>query len=365
MLRPLIVIPIAVLLVLGAVELAVFDTEHYDEYAIQKDSQYQELVSEFKGYINGDKITQFNKLTAESEDESAAISNAAFSDFAYDYCDFLNIYERLQTENITADRGFDKINAGIFPQTDVPRFEKLKIQGEKLSSGPKIYFMPEQAVENTIQDKYYIIIMLVTISILLCGVFPYEKKNGTIKLLKSTKCGLRGIVLHKLFSGCIGTALISIIFSIIQDVFIITRLDMAAMPAAFQSIKIFGDSMFCLSITQYLLLSALLRLIGSVFFGLIIMAFSCLCRHSMWALGFGAALIALSSYFEGLMNTDFTLNPFTLCSAFRPLMKFSPIVIFGRAFEATTVSYCASVLLCAAIFALIVFIFKRNRKAEV
>lgn len=347
MLRPLIVIPVAVLLVAGAVEMAIFDAYHDDKGSLRNYPDYKKVVNEFKGYVNDNKIEAYYDICADVEQEPNPITQEILSEFASDYCKIVNTYETFQTEKIAAARGLDKINVGIYPKSDTPLFKKLKKQGEKLASGPKIYFTPDQAAENTIKDKYYIIIMLAAISILLCGIFPYEKKNRTIKLLTSTKSGLQGTVISKLCAGCIGAALISIVFSIVQDVFIVARLNIGAIPAAFQSITMFGDSIFCLSIAKYLLLSALLRIIGSVFFGLIIMAFSCLFRHSIWVLGFGGAIIAISTFFEGILNTDITLNPFTLCSVFRPLMKFSPIVILGRAFEAATISYWLAVLISA------------------
>ncbi len=126
--------------------------------------------------------------------------------------------------------------------------------------------------------EYVLVILLV---FLMCGIFAREYETDFIKLLRSTGNGQKKAFWAKIGLACILSALLSVIFTAVDLIFVFARYDMSCTASPLFVIKSYLSLQSGITIGNYILLVAIIRIFTYMLFGLLVASVSCITR-SEW-----------------------------------------------------------------------------------
>ena len=128
-------------------------------------------------------------------------------------------------------------------------------------------------------DFEYILVILV--AFLMSGIFAREYETDFIKLLRSTGNGQKKAFWAKIRLACILPALISVIFTAVDLMLVFARYDMSCTASPLFVIKSYLSLQSGITIGNYILLVAIIRIFTYMLFGLLVASLSCITR-SEW-----------------------------------------------------------------------------------
>ena len=126
--------------------------------------------------------------------------------------------------------------------------------------------------------EYVLVILLV---FLMCGIFAREYETDFIKLLRSTGNGKKRAFWAKIRLACILPAVFSVIFTAVDLIFVFARYDMSCTASPLFVIKQYLSLPSGITIGNYILLVAVIRIFTYMLFGLLVASVSCITR-SEW-----------------------------------------------------------------------------------
>ncbi len=275
LLRPICIILAAITIAAGVAELGYDSMNIMTDTGMRNTAQYHALVKQYEGYVTPErtKIIQekYNEAGENQSNGKATVETYAWRALGEDYNNDVSLINQWKANLLVANRSMNKIELGIYPQSDKPVFAKFKVQNQKLVQSRLYFMLPyiDSIYSVILIDRYFDVIILICITVMLLGAFPYEKK--TMKLMRTTKTSIHMLTAMKLGAGLPIAAVISIIFTMIQFIFIFSRVGFNGLNSDFQAISIFQNSLVHLTIWQYLLVMVVLRILSSVYFAMIVL----------------------------------------------------------------------------------------------
>ncbi len=126
--------------------------------------------------------------------------------------------------------------------------------------------------------EYLLVILLV---FLLCDVFAREYETDFIRLLRSTGNGQRKAFWAKIRLTCLLSGMLALIFNAFDILLVFAKYDMTCIDSPLFTIKSYLSLQCGITIGNYILLVAIIRIITYMIFGLITVCVSCITR-SEW-----------------------------------------------------------------------------------
>lgn len=259
-------------------------------YVIEKKSELEKLVNE-RSYS-----TEFDENTYTGyQYGDYGIFKEVYEDLDYAY----HYSEKLEDVLIKA-----KNNLLLYPENSSEyRFNERVI---KLYSGRKItsYYNTE-GYEKYFSYDFSVLLLLLLLVFAVSPVFSHEDETGMSTLLVSSPNGNRQTARAKLLSTLSFASVVSVAFAGFDFLCFAAVFGLKGLNNPLYSVKSFVYTPLNITIGQYILISALLKIAGSVLFCLGFLLFSKAVKKSaisiLFAMGFTVLNALLNDFaFEGL-----------------------------------------------------------------
>ncbi|MCR5636255.1 MAG: hypothetical protein K6F76_03625 [Clostridiales bacterium] len=115
--------------------------------------------------------------------------------------------------------------------------------------------------ESYLRQEYSAVLAVITIIIILSGIFSFESKSNTNYLIRSTKNGRERLFKVKLFTSAAVTAFVWCVAYAAEFFGIYNKYGLDCFSAPLQSLEFFMSFPFSISIGAYLIIMYLFRLL--------------------------------------------------------------------------------------------------------
>lgn len=310
-------------------------------YVIEKKSELEKLVNE-RSYS-----TEFDKNT--------------YTGYQYgDYGIFKEVYEDLDyayhySEKLEEILTKAKNNLSLYPENSSEyRFNARVI---KLYSGRKItsYYNTE-GYEKYFSYDFSALLLLLLLVFAVSPVFSHETETGMSTLLLSSPNGKTKTARAKLFSALAFSAVVSAVFAVFDFLCFAAVFGLKGLNNPLYSVKSFEYTPLNVTIGQYILISALLKISGSMLFCLVFLLFSKAFKKSAVSMLFAMGFAVLNA----VLN-DFAFEELKL---FLPVSLFIPRAYFKTADVLHNGFLCIPVFLIFAVLIVIAIQKTEKRKGD-
>lgn len=206
-------------------------------------------------------------------------------------------------------------------------------------------------------------LVLLLILLAASSVFSGEHESGMRNLQYSTTNGRTQLSIAKISAVSIFIIFICVLFSISDFITFKTVLRLEGYSAPVYSISDYADTPLQMSIGSFVLVTELIKMIGFLFFGLIICFFSSLIKKSFAVFSAGlvasVGLMLLSAYSNTYLDYINLINPISLITVSVIFKQFNIINIMGTpVFNHTLTLFCC--LLGMLSFAVFIIALNNN-----
>ena len=272
-------------------------------------------------------------------------------DYAYHYPNLLQNIMNKATENIS-----------LYPSDSYEAMLSQKIlntyQNRRIS-----FYYDTAGYEQYFKYDFSSLLVILLLLLILSPIFAEESELKMNLLILSSPKGKSSLIKSKLSVAVIISAIISLTFSFLDFIlfFFIFRLEGANNPL--YSIKSFAYTSFCGTIWQYMAISTLMKLFGSVFFAMLFIFFSSLFTSQLTAFicGGGTVFLLIVCYDFSQMQWMKQLNPFMLFTNRLLISSFVQTNLFGIPIDTIALLLGIVLILTIVLFATIIKMQRRNR----
>ena len=254
------------------------------------DSAYEELYARWSGTITAEKIAELMEIYGPLENIgalSSALGSGTYTDTEFSDYRFIfsNFYNEMKYDYLYVNRAIEITErAESLSQLD-PKYDAVGdlFQGRKISQ-----FADTRYLEVLLEHDYSAMLVLLLTLFGLCAVFVSEKESQMFMLQRTTRNGGATTVAAKLVASTLYIILLCVLF--FGEDFLVLQLlsgHYEALSSPIYALRSMEATPLNMSIGRFILWSGVIRTIGMIGCGCLILLTSCLTKRVLTSFGIG------------------------------------------------------------------------------